>query len=326
MQDQQHAHDHLHSLLWGFAAHRVITVAGRLGLLNALAVGPKKSIEEIARQCHTALLPTGKVVRALVALDLVVADEDKYGMSDAMAAFFDPTGLDMTPFLYHSHNIYDNFGAHLEDWVKSGEWPRQPRTEKEIAAFGDAMFAMGTYVATQMAEIIDLTGVKSVLDVGGGVGQFSEALLNKSSNLSATVLDIEPVVAQGAKRIENSNLSERLSFIAGDYMSLPSSRKYDLVLFANVLHQESESRAEQMIREGAKVLNHGGRIAVLDLAIDEQKQKRVVGALFAINMRSFGDTYPQSVIENWLQQVGLVNLTKQDVGAHRFLITGQLKK
>jgi len=90
-----------------------------------------------------------------------------------------------------------------------------------------------------------------------------------------------------------------------------------------VVHQELPARAEQMVARAARAAAPGGRVVVLDFSIDEARQQSVVGALFAINMRSFGDTYTEPVIRGWMERAGLARVARTDLGPQRWIIVGR---
>ena len=62
--------DGLQELMWGFAGHRVITVAARNGVLSRLARGDV-TLDELAAELELERYALGKVVRALTALGIV---------------------------------------------------------------------------------------------------------------------------------------------------------------------------------------------------------------------------------------------------------------
>ena len=64
-------------------------------------------------------------------------------------------------------------------------------------------------------------------------------------------------------------------------------------------------KAAEIIRRAAAALAPGGRVVVVDFAIDDAKQEHLLGALFAINMRSFGDTYSEPELRGWMEDAGL---------------------
>ena len=70
--------DQFQRLLWGFAGHRVITVAGRAGILRQLAE-KDCTTNEIASELGLDALATGKVVRALTALGVAEAEGEPPG-------------------------------------------------------------------------------------------------------------------------------------------------------------------------------------------------------------------------------------------------------
>jgi hypothetical protein len=314
--------DGFQRLLWGFASHRVITVAGRTGILRLLAERPV-STEEIAGELDLDPLAAGKIVRALHALGIAVADGNRYRAVSSLEDHFAPGDRDVLPFLEHTHSMYERWGETLEPWLRGEEWPVAERTPDEIHRFGAAMRAMGAQQARRVAGLMRLDGVNRLLDVGGGWGHFASALCTARPELRAVVLDTATVVEEARRRIAGSELENRIDFLAGDYLTTDYGSGYDMVLFANVLHQETADRAAEMVRLGSRSLATGGRVAVVDFAIDDQQRDHLLGALFAINMRSFGDTWTEPTIRGWMDDAGLDDYQRVDVGPDRWILTGR---
>lgn len=311
----------LQDLLWTFAQHRVLTVASRAGILRRLAESaatPDQLAGDLKLDPHAA----GKLLRSLHAMGLLIADGDLYRVVDGLAPHFTAGPNDITPFLEHSHGMYDGWGQNLEPWLHGEPWQSGASDPESARRFGAAMRAIGSEMAKRTASAIDTTGVTSMLDVGGGFGQYSIALCSKDPQLHATVLDTPAVARLGRLELEGSGLEEKISFLDGDYLTTDYGNGYDLVLIANVLHQESPPRAAEMVRRSAEALAPGGRLAVVDFRIDEQQRENLFGTLFAINMRSFGDTYTESTIRSWMSDAGLTNLNRIDLNRHKWLIVG----
>lgn len=313
--------DALNRLLWSFAGHRVITVAARTGILRRLADGTS-SVDRLSAELGLDPLATGKVVRALTALGLVVADHESYRVAETLAPFFREGADDFTPFIEHHHHLYDSWGANLESWLRGGEWQARSRAPQDVARFGNAMKAVGIHAARRVVDRLDPSSSESMLDVGGGFGHYAQELCRANPKLRATVLDVPEVVEIARSEIEGSELADRIRFVGGDYLTTDYGADYDLVLFANVLHQENRDAAADMVRRGARAVAPGGRVAVVDFAIDDAQQSLVMGALFAINMRSFGDTHPEPAIRGWMDAAGLRDVQRIDLGPHRWLIVG----
>jgi len=314
--------DEFQRLLWGFAGHRVITVAGRTGILRLLAESDCTT-DEIASRLDLDALAAGKVVRALTALGVAEADGERYCAAASLREHFLPGDRDVVPFLEHSHAMYERWGETLEPWLRGEDWPVAERTPEEVQRFGAAMRAMGAQMARRVAGALDLEGVDRMLDVGGGWGQFAQALCRVKPGLQATVLDRPEVVERASEELSGTEFEERIEFLPGDYLATDYGSGYDLVLLANVLHQETADRAGEMVRRGAAALAPGGRLTVVDFAIGDEGRQHLLGALFSINMRSFGDTWTEPAIRGWMEAAGLAEVERTNLGTDRWIISGR---
>ena len=317
--------DEFQRLLWAFSGHRIITVAGRTGVLRLLAENDATP-DDVASQLGLDPVAAAKVVRALCALGIVESEGENYRVVSALRPHFLPGNNDLLPFLEHSHAMYERWGANLEPWLRGEDWGTAERTPEEIRRFGAAMRAMGSQMARRAAAVLDLEGVDRILDVGGGWGHFSKALCERCPGLQATVLDIPEVTELAAADLAGSEIGDRIDFLPGDYLETDYGSGYDLVLFANVLHQETADRAAKMVRHGAEALALDGRVVVVDFAIDDCQREHLLGTLFAVNMRSFGDTWTEPTIRGWMEAAGLDEVERTDLGPDRWIISGRKVK
>ena len=314
--------DGFQRLLWTFAGHRVVTVAGRTGILRLLAE-KDATPEDVASELGLDALAAGKVIRALCALGIVESEGDNYRVVTTFRPHFLPGDDDLLPFLEHSHEMYERWGTNLEPWLRGEGWGSAERTPEEVRRFGAAMRAMGSQMARRAAAVLNLEGVDRILDVGGGWGHFSKALCERRPGLQATVLDIPEVTELAAADLAGTELGDRIEFSPGDYLETDYGSNFALVLFANVLHQETADRAAEMVQRGAEALAPDGRVVVVDFAIDDAQHKHLLGTLFAVNMRSFGDTWPEPVIRGWMSAAGLVEVECTDLGPDRWIFSGR---
>jgi hypothetical protein len=165
--------DDFQRILWTFAGHRIVTVAGSTGILRLLAE-KDATPGDVASELGLDALAAGKVIRALCALGIVGSDGDYYHVVTALRSHFLPGDHDLLPFLEHSHAMYERWGANLEPWLRGEGWGTAERTPEEVRRFGAAMRAMGSQMARRAAAVLDLEGVDRILDVGGGWGHFAK--------------------------------------------------------------------------------------------------------------------------------------------------------
>jgi len=87
--------------------------------------------------------------------------------------------------------------------------------------------------AGALANYLDLSAHRAVLDVGGGSGVMSIALVNKNPHLNACILDTAPVCEIAAKNVKRARLSRQIRTLVGDIRhSWP--RGFDVVLFCDI--------------------------------------------------------------------------------------------
>jgi 3-hydroxy-5-methyl-1-naphthoate 3-O-methyltransferase len=313
--------DELQRLLWGFAGQRVITVAARVGILHSLT-DKHATADEVATELDLEPMATGKVIRALSAQGLVEVEGDAYRLAEPLRRFFGGDAGDYGPYLDHLHGMYESWGENLEPWLRGESWKTTPRTPEATAQFGAAMQAVSARIARQVAETLDLEGVDTMLDVGGGWGQYSKAFRTVRPEIKATILDTPQVAESAPESTIRTEHEDRMSWLGGDYLTTDYGSDYDLVLLSNILHQEQAPEAAEIIRRAAAALAPGGRVVVVDFAIDDAKREHPLGTLFAINMRSFGDTYSEPELRGWMEDAGLENVTTTFIGPDRWIISG----
>jgi SAM-dependent methyltransferase len=309
--------DDLQELLWSFAAHRVLTAAGRTGILETLAVEPLTA-GRLAARLGLDPAATTKVVRALAALGVLEGEGGGFCVAPALREAFTPGAGSLVPFLDHSHDLYLRWGESLEGWLRGEPWAARRRDPDGARKFAAAMRAMASRFAGPVARALDLGSARRLLDVGGGTGALARACCALDPDLEAVVFDTDETARHGAAETAGTPLAGRVSFLGGDYMTGDFGGGFDLALLANVLHQETPERAALLVRRCAEALAPGGRLCVIDFSIDPGGSP--VGALFAVNMRSFGDTHDEQTIRGWLLDAGLVAPARLDPTPHRWII------
>ena len=114
-------------------------------------------------------------------------------------------------------------------------------------------------LADELAVLLPMTGVARLLDVGGGSGVMSLALLRRYPRLHAVVLDIENVCATGREIAVENSLQDRIEYQACDFVveALPSG--FDMILYCDVGIYD-----EALFRKLRTSLNPGGLLVIVD--------------------------------------------------------------
>lgn len=313
----------LNDTLWGFGYHRVLTVACKTGILKYLGEH-RAHPDEVARELKLDPFATGKIIRALCAMGIVKNDwEGSYLLASELAPLLKEGPYELSALFEHAHQLYEMWGEHLEGWLRGEKRPVHVYSEEGMKSFGDAMTAMTRHLAPQVLGALRPKRVKRGLDLGCGLGGFAVAFCHLKKDLSMTVVDLPEVVGFGQRALVGSNVEDRITFMPGSYFDVDVGSGYDVVILANVLHQELPEEAERLVRIGAKALAPEGQLAIIDFAIDEDRNSNKHGCIAAVNMFSFGDTYSESTIRGWMEAAGLKKVKRLDLFPVHWLILGQ---
>jgi SAM-dependent methyltransferase len=114
-------------------------------------------------------------------------------------------------------------------------------------------------LADELADRLDLAGVDHLMDLGGGSGVVSLALLRRYPRLSATVVDIANVGTAGREIAAENPLGDRITYRAADFLrdELPSG--FDMVLECDV-----NVYNVPLFRRVRDSLHPGGRFVIVD--------------------------------------------------------------
>lgn len=111
----------------------------------------------------------------------------------------------------------------------------------------------------------------TVLDIGTGTGRMVELFAASAKRIVA--LDKSPAMLRVARARLQHLGSDRIEMIQGDFINLPlSAAAIDTVLFHQVLHFAHDPAA--VLREAARVIRPGGRVAIVDFAAHQREELR----------------------------------------------------
>jgi hypothetical protein len=126
--------------------------------------------------------------------------------------------------------------------------------------FNAAMVCMDKTVSPLLATKYDWTGVKTLADLGGGVGASSLHVLKENTSvISATVLEVQDVVdkanALAPTHIEHfgSGTFSKLKYSVGDIFKPKTYPEADVYMLKNIIHDWNDSECDTLL---SNVRNH----------------------------------------------------------------------
>lgn len=162
-------------------------------------------------------------------------------------------------------------------------------------------------VAPVLAATLPLPQVRRLVDVGGGTGLYSIALLRANPELRAVVWDRPEVLRIAKEFAANSGVAERLELVPGDFFSDPFPAGADAVLLSNILHDWDVPECRLMLKRAAAALPAGGRILVHDVFLDDDLGGPLSAALYSANLFAVteGRLYSAAEVRGWMAEAGL---------------------
>lgn len=157
-----------------------------------------------------------------------------------------------------------NISKPMSAWQVSNLTPADyfPQLEQDTlysARFTRKLYEIHRSFAEQLANILDLQGVNRLLDLGGGSGVVSFALLRKRDELTSVVVDVASVCQAGSVIASENKLEKRVTYLAADFSKDDLPTGFDMVMLCDV-----GSFSETLLRRIYHALNTKGRLVIVD--------------------------------------------------------------
>jgi cyclopropane fatty-acyl-phospholipid synthase-like methyltransferase len=259
-------------LMSGYVVSAVLGAAMELGLFWLLAERPLPATD-VAQALHIPLNRCQFWLQILCKLGLLENSTAGYAPSTiAREAILNVQSQDTWAFQAREErdssvfvrDLAVNIGKPMSTWQTSNRTPpdyfQQIQEDPSYAArFTRKLYEIHRSLAEQLANMLDLRGVRSLLDLGGGSGVVSFALLRKQPDLTAVVVDVENVCQAGREIAAEIKLEQRITYLAADFLQDDLPTGFDMVMLCDV-----GAGSETLFRRIYDALNPQGHVVVVD--------------------------------------------------------------
>lgn len=122
-------------------------------------------------------------------------------------------------------------------------------------------------VVDAVARAYDFTGVKSVIDVGGGRGSFLSAMLRAAPHVRGRVYDRETTREAARAMFADRGVADRADHECGNFFeSVPAGA--DLYTIKHVLHDWDDEHAEVILRTIRRAVPDHGKLLIVEGSVD----------------------------------------------------------
>ena len=194
-------------------------------------------------------------------------------------------------------------------------------TARGIAAF---MHSHSLGAATGVANRVNFTGVKKLLDVGGGSGCFSIALAQRNAHLHCTVMDLAAMCEVARDYVNAAGIGDRVGTQPVNMFREEWPSGHDAMLFSNIFHDWGPETNQKLAATAFKTLPAGGYIYLHEMLLDDTgdgpRTTAAFSALMLANTRGRQFTFQQ--LKTVLEGVGFVDITVEPTYSYYSIVRG----
>ncbi|MDG4820773.1 methyltransferase [Asanoa sp. WMMD1127] len=264
----------------------------------------------------------------LVTLGLLTRSEQGYANSVATDRYLvrsEPTYVG--GFLERAnHNLYPAWGK-LGEALRTGkpqagaDYAMMIKNPRLLARFLDMMDALTNQIGPQVAEAVDWSDYRSVLDVGGARGNLLSHVVKANPHLHGIVFDLPEDAGPFAEHMAGLGLTDRMTFHPGSFLTdlLPSA---DAVVIGHVLHDWAPEERRMLVGKAFDALPPGGLLVIYDPMVDAEltHPENLVVSLDMLLTTDGGSEYSVEEATEWLRDAGFEGVTSRALGESDTLV------
>ena len=289
----------------------------------------KKSVAEIANDIGADKQATERLLNALCGIDLLEKDEDGLFSNSETALVHLVVGKPLfIGSLAHITHLWDPW-ATLTTTVKQGQ-PMQFKTIAEkpqswITDYVRSIHWKSMHEADDVVKLIKLSGLKKMLDLGGGSGYYSILATQQCPGLNAVIFDYPNVIEETKKFITHYGAESSVTTISGDAYHDDFGSGYDLVLISHLIDQYPIWDNIKLLQRVYDSLAVGGFVVVHESIIDSDRVNPPKAAMSALNLllnTEQGDLPTESDLWVMLKEAWFHDITRIDTDFGTAIMVG----
>jgi SAM-dependent methyltransferase len=264
-------------------SHRVtaaIYVAARLGLAELLRDGPRTlgKLDEATGADERAL---GRLLTALSTLGICSrSSEDRYALTDVGACLDGAAEHSFKGWAILEGEMISKSWSGMLESVMTGKTGAQlqgvddsfelmGRTPEIVDKFNAAMVELTRLVTPNILQSYDFSGIRHLMDVGGGSGELLGAIAQQNRKLRGTVFDLPRCAGAASKHLKQIGVDDRVEFVAGDFFkAVPAIA--DAIILKSIIHDWDDARSVAILQNCRKALPNGGKLLLVERLMPER--------------------------------------------------------
>jgi len=257
----------------------VIYVAARLGLAELLRDGPQAT-GALAKATGADEGALGRLLTALSTLGICSrSGEDRYALTDMGACLDSSAKHSMKSWAILETELLSKSWSGMLESVMTGKTSAQlqgvddsfelmGRTPEIVDTFNAAMVELTRLVTPNVLQSYDFSGIRHLMDVGGGSGELLGTIAQQNRKLRGTVFDLPRCAEAASKHLKQIGVDDRVEFVAGDFFkSVPALA--DAIILKSIIHDWDNARSVTILQNCREALPGGGKLLLVERLMPE---------------------------------------------------------
>lgn len=311
----------------GFRGARVITTAVKLNLFQRIGDTAKRL--QNFRKENEDPEALRRICDYLSGLNLLQKQDQQYACTpEARELLTDQGTHDVRPVFQLYHRAYERWGE-LDRAVLEGQSIDFESDQKNWSSdFIAAMEARATFSRESISDVLkeDLEDGK-IMDLGGGSGVFTRALLQKCPEARGVIADLPHVLSEAQTYIKKDSLEERIDVRELDLLeSEQYGSGFQMIFVSAILHIFGPEQNKQILSRACDALAKNGRIVIRDYILNPDKTSPESAALFNLHMflaTENGAVYTEQQYRTWLKGAGFSKIQRRTLEETSDLLIGR---
>ena len=286
------------------------------GVFKVLSSGPK-SLQEIQESVEGDEESLRATLDAAVAVKVLSTQDGRYAASDGL---LECLGRERSPaylgeWVAFLHALTVPL-AQLGEAIRSGRPPGALFEDMSADNLPSKRMtaAMDAYARTRGIEIadrLDFSRTRRLLDLGCGPGTYSMAIVERHPQVRATLLDLPGPIAEARRLADLRGMSDRVDFVEADALTYTTDERYDTVLVSNTLHMIGPQGSITLLKRCFDLLMPGGHLIVQAQYLNDSRVSPRWPTLLNLIQRvatPHGRNHAIGETMEWMEQAGFRNL------------------
>jgi len=333
--------ERLYLVFGGHIFFQTLRTAVQLGLFSLLAKEGPLTRQEIATRLGIAEQPARIVVLGLTVTGMLRKRGNRYSNSYLARILLDQDSpRKITAYVELQHRAmykglfwmldavreYRNVGLKEFGGDEPTLYQRLAHDPEVEQIFQEAMQELSVQANAHMARVVDLEGVRHLVDVGGGDGTNIIAMARRWTQLRATVFDSPTVCEIARKNIAACGLAERLNAVAGECFADPFPKDADCLMFAHFFTIWGEKKDRELLKKCYDSLPSGGKVIIFNMMQHDDETgpySAAVGSPYFLTLATgLGMLYTWNEYESWMRDAGFQGVQRHTLLRDHGLIIG----